>query len=86
MKCVGLIPIHAVLLSVSVSGVLFSAVTAIFTSIVCLIIKKRQGTQHTVKSTPMHATLPPIYDTVTETTGKENIKLTINVAYAHVNK
>ena len=87
MQCIGLPPIHAVLLSVIMSGVLFSAVTAVITSIiVCLVMKKRQGTQDPGKSTPIHATPPPIYDTVMGTTGKENIELTGNVAYAHVNK
>ena len=72
------------LLSVCVSGVVFSAVAVFSTSvIVCLIMKKRQGKQDPAKTTPIHA--PPVYDTITETSGKENIELTGNVAYERVN-
>ena len=71
-------------LLVCVSGVVFSAVTALITSVlVCLIMKKRQEKQDPVKSTPIHA--PPLYDTITETSGKENIELSGNVAYERVN-
>ena len=42
-------------------------------------MKKRQDKQEPVKTTPIHAS--PIYDTITETSGKENIELTGNVAY-----
>ena len=79
-----LLSLPAVLLSVCVSGVVFSAVTAFSTSvIVCLIMKKRQGKQDPVKTTPIRA--PPVYDTVAETPGKETIELTGNVAYERVN-
>ena len=78
------ISIHAVLLSVCVCGVVFSAVATSITSvIVCLIMKKRQGKQDTMKTTPSHA--PPFYDTITQTSGKGNIELTGNIAYEHVN-
>ena len=66
-----------------VSGVVFSAVAVLATSVICLIMKKRQGKQVPVKTTPIHA--PPVYDTITETSGKENIELTGNVAYERVN-
>ena len=76
--------LSAVLLSVCVSGVVFSTVSAFSTSvIVCLITKKRQGKQDPTKTTPIH--VPPVYDTITVTTGQENIELTGNVAYEHVN-
>ena len=76
--------IHVVLLSVCVSGVVFSAVAASLASvIVYLIMKKRQGKQDPMKTTPIHA--PPLYDTITETSGKENIELSGNVAYERVN-
>ena len=72
------------LLSVCISGVvLSSSVTVLITSGVCLILKKKQDKQDPTKTTPIYA--PPIYDTVTETSGKENIELTGNVAYEHVN-
>ena len=45
-------------------------------------MKKRQGKQDPAKATPLHA--PPVYDTITESTGKEKIELTGNVAYEHV--
>ena len=67
------------LVSVCVSGVAFSAVTAFSTSvIICLTMKKRQEKQDLAKTTPIHA--PPVYDTITETTCKESIELTGNVA------
>ena len=70
--------------AVCVSGVVFSAVAASLTSvIVYLIMKKRQGKQDPVKTTPIHAS--PIYDTIDETSGKESIELSSNVAYEHVN-
>ena len=73
------------LLSVCVSGVVFSAVAASLASvIVYLVMKKRQGKQDPVKTTPIHA--PPIYDTINETSGKENVELSGNVAYKRVNK
>ena len=76
--------IHVVLLSACVSGIALSAVTASLASvIVYLIMKKRQGKQAPVKTTPIHA--PPLYDTITETSGKENIELSGNVAYERVN-
>ena len=72
------------LLSVCVSGVVFSVVAASLASvIVYLIMKKRQGKQDPVKTTPIHA--PPFYDTITESRVKENIELTGNVAYECVN-
>ena len=46
-------------------------------------MKKRQDKQDQVKTTPIHAS--PIYDTITETSGKEIIELTGNVAYERVN-
>ena len=66
-----------------VSGVMFSAVAVLITSVICLKVKKRQDKQDPVKTTPIHA--PPVYDTITETSGKENIELTGNVAYERVN-
>ena len=79
-----LLPLPAVLLSVCVSGVVFSAVTAFSTSvIVFLIMKKRQGKQDPKKTTSIYA--PPVYNTITETTVKEKIELTGNVANEHVN-
>ena len=66
------------------SGVVFSAVAASLASvIVYLIMKKRKDKQDPVKITPIHA--PPIYDTINETSIKENIELSRNVAYEHVN-
>ena len=70
-------------LAVCVSGVVFSAVAALITSVLCLIMKKRHDKQDAVKTTPIQA--PPLYDTITETSGKENIELTGNVAYERVN-
>ena len=46
-------------------------------------MKKWQGKQDQVKTTPIH--VPPIYDTITETRGKENIELSGNVAIERVN-
>ena len=71
------------LLSVCVSVVVSSAVATFVTSIVCLMMKKRQDKQDRVMTTPIHA--PPIYDTIAETSGKESIELSGNVAYEHVN-
>ena len=72
------------LLSVCVSGVVFSAVVALITNvIVYLIMKKRQDKQDPVKTTPIH--VPPLYDTITEISAKENIELSGNVAYERVN-
>ena len=71
------------LLSVCVSGVVFSALTALIASVIVCLIMKRQYKQVLVKTTPIHA--PPLYDTITETSGKENIELTGNVAYERVN-
>ena len=68
-----------------VSGALSSVVTALIATGVCLVIKKRLGTKEPIKATPVHPPAPPIYDTVTETTGKEIIELTGNVAYAPIN-
>ena len=45
-------------------------------------MKKRQDKQEPVKTTPIHAS--PLYDTITETSGKENIELSSNVAYERV--
>ena len=75
----------AVLLSVCVSGALSSVVTALVAIAVCLVMKKRMETKNTMKATPIQASLPPpIYDTVTDTSGKERIEITGNVAYAHI--
>ena len=73
------------LLSAGVSVTLVSSViTAIITSIiVCLLMKKKLRTPGPLKTTPTHAT--PTYDTLTKTTGKDNIELRGNVAYATVN-
>ena len=73
-----------VLLSICVSGFLSSVLTTLIAVAICLIMKKRIGTKEPVKATPIQ-TPPPIYDTVTETAGKENIELTGNVAYAQIN-
>ena len=71
------------LLSVCVSGVMFSAVAGALASvIVYLIMKKRQDKQAPVNTTPIHA--PPLYDTITETGGKQKIEFTSNVAYERV--
>ena len=75
---------HAVLLSVCVSGIVSSVLATLITSAICLVMKKRMGANKPVKATPIQAP-PPIYDTVTETSGKENIELTGNVAYAQIN-
>ena len=41
-----------------VNGAVFSAMAALITSIIeCLIMKKRQGKQERVKTTPIHALL-----------------------------
>ena len=72
------------LLSVCVSGVVFSVVAAsLATVIVCLIMRKRREKQNSVKTTPIHA--PPLYDTITVTSGKQNIEFAGNVAYERVN-
>ena len=78
---------HALLLSGGVSvAVVSSVLTAIVTSIiVCLFLKKKSKTPGPLKTTPTHATPSPIYDTLTETNGKDNIELRGNVAYAPVN-
>ena len=69
--------------AVCVSGVVFSAVSVLSTSvIVCLIMKKRQGKQDLAKATSIH--VPPVYDIITESTGKEKFELTGNLAYEHV--
>ena len=55
------------------------------------MMKKRQDKQDQAKTTPIHA--PPLYDTIPETSGKENIELSGkqnielsgNVAYERVN-
>ena len=74
----------SVAVSVCVSGVMFSVVAALITAVtVYLIMKKRQNKQDPVKTTPIHA--PPLYDTITATSGKENIELAGNVAYQRVN-
>ena len=79
-----LLSLPAVLLPVCVSGLVFSAVTAFSASvIVCLLLKKRQRKQDPVKTTPIY--VPPVYDAVTETAGKENIELTGSIASEHVN-
>ena len=73
----------AVLLSVCVSGVVFSAVAASLASvIVWLLMKQRQGKQDPVETIFINA--PPLNDTISETSGKENIELTGNVAYEPV--
>ena len=46
-------------------------------------MKKWLKKQDPMQNTPIH--VPPLYDTVTETSGKENIELTGNVAYERVN-
>ena len=74
----------AVLLSVFVSGFVSSVLATLITSAICLVMKKRIGTKEPVKATPIQAP-PPIYDTVTETSGKENNELTGNVAYVQIN-
>ena len=73
----------AVLVAVCVSGFLSSVLTALIAIAICLIMKKRIGTKEPVKMTPIQVP-PPIYDIVTETSGKESIELTGNVAYAQI--
>ena len=46
-------------------------------------MKKRQDKQNPMQTTPIHA--PPLYDTITETSVKENVELSGNVAYDSVN-
>ena len=72
------------LLSGGVSVAIVSSVlTAIVTSIIVyLLLKKRLRTPGPLKTTSTHVTPPPIYDTVMETTGKDHIELSGNVAYA----
>ena len=77
------ISIQVVSLSVCVSGVVFSTAATFITSVVCLIMKKRQDKQDPVKTTAIHA--PPVYDSITETSGQKNIELSGNVAYECVN-
>ena len=74
------------LLSVGVSAALVSSViTALITSIVvCLLLKKKLSAPGPIKTTTIHTTLPPIM-ILSQTTGKDNIELSGNVAYAQVN-
>ena len=76
----------AVLLFVCVSGFLSSVLTALIAIAICLVMKKRQGTEAPMKATPVHGPPPPppIYDTVTESTGKDKFELTGNIAYASI--
>ena len=62
---------------VCVSGFLPSVLTALITIAICLVMKKKTGTKDPMKVRPIQAP-PPIYDTVTETSGKDNIELTGN--------
>ena len=63
------------------TGILTSVVTAVITSLVCFILRKRQVTRDATHNTS--ASPPHIYDTV-ETARNEKFNLTSNAAYAHV--
>ena len=73
----------ALLLSVCVSGFVSSVLATLITSATCLVMKKRMGAKEPEKTTPIQAP-PPIYDTVTEDTGKDTFELTGNIAYAPI--
>ena len=75
-----LLPSYAVLVLVSVSGFLSSAVTAVITSIACLAIMRRRQETRAVTSITQP---PPINDNISETTD-EKFELKSYAAYAHV--
>ena len=59
------------MVSVLVSGILSSAVTAVITSLVCLVLRKRKATKQSLNTTPAPVI---IYDSVTQATAKETAK------------
>ena len=68
-----------VVVSVFVSGLLSSVVTAVITGLVCLAMRKKQEARDSRNITSLPA---PIYDEITTSQENQTVELTSDVAYA----
>ena len=69
-----------------VMAVLLAVAIVFILVLLAVVLKQRKQIRTLTVVPPLHATLPPTYENVSDIAGAINVELTENVAYRQLNK